>query len=69
VEEILPIYLQEINTIPKEYRQSKLSYTGFFEPITVQDFPIQANQVYLNITRRRWLNEDNVQVIFALDNY
>jgi hypothetical protein len=53
VEEILPLYLQEINTIPKEYRQSKLSYTGFFEPITVQDFPIQANQVYLNITRRR----------------
>jgi hypothetical protein len=63
-EEILHLYLKEINSIPKEYRESKLSSKGFFEEITVQDFPIRGHQVYLHITRRRWLNEDTGKVVF-----
>jgi len=63
-EEILHLYLKEINSIPKEYRDSKLSSKGFFEQITVQDFPIRGHQVYLHITRRRWLNEDTGKLVF-----
>lgn len=63
-QEILHLYLKEINSIPKEYRESKLSSKGFFDQITVQDFPIRGHQVYLYITRRRWLNEDTGQVVF-----
>ena len=63
-EETLHLYLKEINSIPKEYRQNKLSSKGFFEEITVQDFPIRGHQVYLHIIRRRWLNEDTGQVVF-----
>ena len=63
-EEILHLYLKEINSIPKEYRQHKLSSKGFFDQITVQDFPIRGHQVYLHITRRRWLNEDTGKVVF-----
>ncbi len=63
-EEILHLYLKEINSIPKEHRQSKLSSKGFFDEITVQDFPIRGHQVYLHITRRRWLNEDTGKVVF-----
>ncbi|MFK7061618.1 transposase [Flavobacterium oreochromis] len=63
-EEILHLYLREINSIPKEYSESKLSLKGFFEEITVQDFPIRGHKVYLHITRRRWLNEDTGQVVF-----
>ena len=64
VEEILHLYLKEFNSIPKEYRQHKLSSKGFFDEITVQDFPIHGHQVILHITRRRWLNEDTGQVAF-----
>jgi hypothetical protein len=63
-EEILHLYLKEINSMPKEYRQHKLSSKGFFEEITVQDSPIRGHQVYLHITRRSWLNEDSGQVVF-----
>ena len=52
-DEILHLYLKEINCIPKEYRQYKLSSKGFFDEITVQDFPIRGHQVYLHIARRR----------------
>ena len=63
-EEILHLYLKEINSIPKEYRQNKLSSKGFFDEITIQDFPIRGHQVYLHITRKRWLSEDTGQVVF-----
>lgn len=63
-EETLHLYLKEINSIPKEYRESKLSSKGFFEEITVQDFPIRGHQVYLHITRRRWLNEETGKIVF-----
>lgn len=68
-EEVLHLYLKEINSIPKEYRESKLSSKGFFDEITVQDFPIRGHQVYLHITRRRWLNEDTKKVVFSPDRY
>ena len=61
---ILHLYLKEVNSIQKEYRQNKLSSKRFFEEITVQDFPIRGHQVYLHIIRRRWLNEDTGQVVF-----
>ena len=63
-DETLHLYLKEINSIPKEHRESKLSSKGFFEEITVQDFPIRGHQVYLHITRRRWLNEDTGKIVF-----
>lgn len=44
-EEILHLYLKEINSIPTEYLQNKLSSKGFFEDITVQDFQIRGHQV------------------------
>jgi hypothetical protein len=63
-EAILHLYLRELNSTPREYRDSKLSSKGFFEEITVQDFPIRGHQVYLHITRRRWLNLDTGKVVF-----
>ena len=63
-EEKLHLYLKEISSVPKEYRQNKLSSKGFFDEITVQDFPIRGHQVYLHITRRRWINEDTGKVVF-----
>ena len=52
-EDILHLYLKEVNSIPKEYCQDKLSSKGFFDEITVQDFPIRGQQVYIHIIRRR----------------
>jgi hypothetical protein len=53
--EILHLYSKEINSIPKEYRQSKLSSKGFFDEITVQDFPLRTSGIP-HITAR-WLND------------
>jgi hypothetical protein len=43
-----PPPLLKVNSIPKEYRQSKLSSKGSLNEITVQDFPIRGHQVYLH---------------------
>ena len=57
-------YLQEINDIPEQYKGNKLTSKGFFEEITIQDFPIRGCQVYFHIKRRRWLNEDTGNVVY-----
>lgn len=43
-EDILHLYLKEVNSIPKEYCQDKLSSKGFFDEITVQDFQFGDNK-------------------------
>lgn len=60
----IDIYLKELNKTPEEFAANKLTSKGFFKEVTIQDFPIRGFQVYLHITRRRWLNEDTGKVVF-----
>jgi hypothetical protein len=62
--EELHLYLREINSIPTEYQNNKLISKGFFAAATIQDFPIRGYQVFLHITRRRWLNADTGKVVY-----
>ena len=62
--EVMDLYLQEINKIPQEYSSNKLTSKGFFEEVTIQDFPLRGYKVFLHVKRRRWLNEDTGQVVF-----
>lgn len=58
------LYLEEKNRIPEEYHSDKLISKGFFDEITVQDFPLRGKAVYLHIRRRRWLNQTTGAVVF-----
>lgn len=61
--EELHFYFKEKNEQPEEYSLVKLSSKGFYPEATIQDFPIRGKQVYLHITRRRWLNNDTNQAV------
>lgn len=63
-EEQMHFYLQEVNTPPTEFKGSNLLSKGFYEPITIQDFPIRGCQVFYHVKRRRWLNTDTNQTVF-----
>lgn len=60
----ISLYLEEKNIIPEEYGSDKLISKGFFDEITVQDFPLRGKAVYLHIRRRRWLNQTTGAVVF-----
>jgi len=60
----ISLYLEEKNMIPEEYGSDKLISKGFFDEITVQDFPLRGKAVYLHIRRRRWLNQTTGAVVF-----
>jgi hypothetical protein len=60
----LDIFLEEMNVIPEEFINNNLLSKGFFDPITLQDFPIRGLQVYLHVKRRRWLNQDTDKVVY-----
>ena len=58
------IYLSEKNIPSKEYVSDKLTSKGFFDEITVQDFPIRGKASYLHIKRRKWINETTGDIVF-----
>jgi hypothetical protein len=58
------LYLEEKNILPEEYSNDKLISKGFFDEITVQDFPLRGKAVFLHIRRRRWLNQTTGQTVF-----
>ena len=61
--EEIHFYFTELNDIPEEFKGIKLHSKGFFPEATVQDFPIRGKNVFLHITRRRWLNESTQKAI------
>jgi hypothetical protein len=56
---ILRIYLSEKSEPPKELSRLKLHSKGFFDEITIRDFPIRHYKVFLHIKRRKWKNLEN----------
>ena len=63
-ESIYSIYLREKNIPPNEFASDKLTSKGFFDEITVQDFPIRGKAAYLHIKRRKWINETTGDIVF-----
>ena len=51
------IYLEEKNSLPKEYNTIEFESKGFYERTIIQDFPIRGKADYLGIRRRRWRNK------------
>lgn len=58
------ICLEEKNIVPEQYKSNKLQSKGFYEPITIQDFPLRGKACYLKVKRRRWLNLDTGVIVF-----
>lgn len=61
-EEVLHLYLEEKNYEADDLSHGHLQSKGFFAEITIQDFPIRDNRVFLHIRRRRWLNTQSGKV-------
>jgi transposase len=60
----LHLYLEELNNIPEEFTGQKLESKGFFNEVTLQDYPIRGRNVFLHVKRRRWLNHTTGKVVF-----
>ena len=57
------IYLSEKNIKPEGYTDIKIHSKGFYEPVTIQDFPIRGKACYLEVKRRRWMNIETGEAI------
>lgn len=61
--EDLHLHFEEHNKAPKEESKRMLIAHGFHKEITIQDFPLRGNNVYLHIKRRRWLDKTTNEII------
>lgn len=61
--EVMHLYFEERNTIITEEASRVLIAHGFHKQVTIQDFPLRGNTVYLHVKRRRWLDKATKQVV------
>ncbi|MDP4186376.1 MAG: hypothetical protein Q8862_14625 [Bacteroidota bacterium] len=54
--EVLHLYLDELDIVPKQYSHIDLSSNGFYQESTIKDFPLRDKKVILHIRRRRWID-------------
>ena len=57
------LYLEESKIPPEEHKDKRLQSKGFYEPITIQDFPLRGKACYLKVKRRRWTDLDTGDII------
>ncbi|WP_240534818.1 ISAon1 family transposase [Pedobacter aquae] len=58
------IYLKERNIQPKEFTAQKLISKGFFEEISVRDFPLRGKPCFLKLKRRKWMIVETGEIVF-----
>ena len=61
--EVMHLYFEERNVRPNEESKRILVAHGFHKQVTIQDFPLRGNTVYLHVKRRRWLDKATKQVV------
>ena len=61
--EVLHLYFEERNFPPQEHSTRLLISKGFHKEVTIQDFPLRGNTVYLHVRRRRWTDKDTGQIV------
>lgn len=58
------LYLFQKNLPPDTLKGHKLESKGFFESITIRDFPLRGRACFLHLRRRKWLDHDTGQIVF-----
>ena len=63
IEEQLHLFFEEKAEQPKEFSSLSLISKGFYNEVTVQDFPLRGQFVFLHIKRRRWTDKHNNTIV------
>ena len=61
--EVMHLYFEERNVVPKEETQRILIAQGFHKEAAIQDFPLRGNTVWLHVRRRRWIDKETKEVV------
>jgi hypothetical protein len=61
--EVMDLYFEERNVTPKEESVRKLIALDFHKEVTIQDFPLRGNMVYLHVKRRGWIDKATHEVV------
>ena len=59
------LYLSQKNIHPQKYRGHKLESKGYFDEITLRDFPLRGKACFLHLKRRKWLDHNTGSIVFS----
>lgn len=58
------LYLSQKHTPPAGHAEGSLLSKGFFDEITVRDFPLRSKACFLHLKRRKWVDKSTGTVVF-----
>lgn len=58
------LYLVQKNQPPSPHQSGNVLSKGFFDEITVRDFPLRGKACFLHLKRRKWIDKVTGTVIF-----
>ena len=58
------LYLSQKNIAPLGLESHKLESKGFFDEITLRDFPLRGRACFLHLKRRKWLDHTSGKIVF-----
>ena len=58
------LYLSQKNEPPAGQASGSLLSKGFFDEITVRDFPLRGKACFLHLKRRKWIDKPTGPVVF-----
>jgi hypothetical protein len=59
------LYLSQRNIRPSGTDGHRLESKGFFDEITIRDFPLRGKACFLHLKRRKWWDHDTGQTVFS----
>lgn len=62
--ERLHLYFEEKSKVPNELAKRQLVSKGFYNEISIQDFPLRGKYVFLHVKRRRWTDKSTGEIVF-----
>ena len=58
------LYLSQKNIAPWGLESHKLESKGFFDEITLRDFPLRGRACFLHLKRRKWMDHTSGKIVF-----
>jgi transposase len=59
------LYLSQRNIPPVSVQDHRLESKGFYDEVTIRDFPLRGKACFLHLKRRKWWDHDQGKPVYS----
>lgn len=59
------LYLSQRNIPSVEFKEHRLESKGYYDEVTLRDFPLRGKACFLHLKRRKWWDHDTFKPVYS----